>query len=70
TPSPLQQKLAESLNALPELEQATITLSLERIVDLMESEGVVAPESAAELASPILEVPDTGALPESGLAVE
>ncbi|MFA7624874.1 MAG: MarR family transcriptional regulator, partial [Pusillimonas sp.] len=41
TPSPLQQKLAESLNALPELEQATITLSLERIVDLMESEGVV-----------------------------
>ena len=70
TPSPLQQKLAESLNALPELEQATITLSLERIVDLMASEGVAAPESAAERASPILEVPDTGPLPESGLAIE
>ena len=70
TPSPLQQKLADALNELPELEQATITLSLERIVDLMESGGVAPPESAADLASPILEVPDTGALPESGLAVE
>lgn len=70
TPSPLQKKLADALNELPELEQATITLSLERIVDLMESGGVAPPESAAELASPILEVPDTGALPESGLAVE
>ena len=70
TPSPLQQKLAESLNELPELEQATITLSLERIVDLMESRGVAVPESAGDIASPILEVPDTGALPESGLAIE
>src|SRR5690606_30843983 len=43
TPSPLQQKLAEALNDLPELEQATITLSLERIVALMESSHSVEP---------------------------
>lgn len=35
-PSPLQKTLADSLNVLPELEQATIALSLERIVALME----------------------------------
>jgi DNA-binding MarR family transcriptional regulator len=70
TPSPLQQKLADALNELPELEQATITLSLERIVDLMESGGVAAPEPAGELTSPILEVPDTAIPPESGLAIE
>lgn len=38
-PSPLQKHLADALNALPELEQATITLSLERIVALMEEES-------------------------------
>lgn len=36
-PSPLQQTLADSLNQLPELEQATIALSLERVVALMEA---------------------------------
>lgn len=36
-PSPLQQALANSLSELPELEQATIALSLERIVALMEA---------------------------------
>ena len=71
TPSPLQQKLADSLNELPELEQATITLSLERIVDLMESRGVAPPEPAGELASPILEVPETGLdTAATGLEVE
>ena len=71
TPSPLQQKLADSLNELPELEQATITLSLERIVDLMESKGVAPPEPAGELASPILEVPETGLdTATTGLEVE
>jgi DNA-binding MarR family transcriptional regulator len=70
TPSPLQKKLSDALNALPELEQATITMSLERIVDLMESGGVVPIEAPGDHASPILDVPDTkGALPESGLAV-
>jgi len=70
TPSPLQKKLSDALKALPELEQATITMSLERIVDLMESGGVVPVEAAGDHASPMLDVPDTkGALPESGLAV-
>lgn len=36
-PSPLQQTLANALNALPELEQATIALALERVVALMEA---------------------------------
>jgi len=39
-PSPLQQALANSLAELPELEQATIALSLERIVGLMEAPEV------------------------------
>jgi len=71
TPSPLQQKLAEALNALPELEQATITMSLERIVDLMESDAeVVTERTQEEPASPILDVPvGDGAQPESGIAV-
>lgn len=70
TPSPLQQKLADSLNDLPELEQATITMALERIVDLMESNVDVATEAPDEPASPILDVPVSGgAQPESGIAV-
>lgn len=36
-PSPLQDGLANALKNLPELEQATIALSLERIVGLMEA---------------------------------
>jgi DNA-binding MarR family transcriptional regulator len=36
-PSPLQDGLARSLKRLPEMEQATIALSLERIVELMEA---------------------------------
>jgi len=39
-PSPLQQTLANTLSELPELEQATIALSLERIVSLMEAPEV------------------------------
>src|SRR5690606_31904372 len=69
TPSPLQQKLAEALNELPELEQATITLSLERIVALMESSDSVGP-AVAESASPMLDVPvEDGTQPEPGIAV-
>lgn len=68
TPSPLQQKLSESLKALPELEQATITMSLERIVDLMESGGVAHRDDASDPASVLLDVPSRGgALPESGI---
>lgn len=69
TPSPLQQKLAEALNELPELEQATITLSLERIVALMESSHP-AGSAVPEAASPMLDVPlEDGTQPESGIAV-
>lgn len=50
-PSALQDTLAEALKSLPELEQVSITLALEKIVDLME---------AGKLdASPVLE---TGSL--------
>ena len=37
-PMLLQDRLSASLRKLPELEQATITLSLERVVELMEAE--------------------------------
>ena len=39
-PSPLPTALANALKQLPELEQATIALSLERVVDLMEERCV------------------------------
>ncbi|MFQ5511614.1 MAG: MarR family winged helix-turn-helix transcriptional regulator [Candidatus Krumholzibacteriia bacterium] len=39
-PSPLQEGLAGALKELPEIEQATIALSLQRIVDLMEVEAL------------------------------
>ena len=35
SPSPLQDKLAAALEELPEIERAAITLSIERIVELM-----------------------------------
>ncbi len=39
-PSPLQESLAEALKELPELEQISITLSLEKVVDLMEARKI------------------------------
>jgi len=39
-PSPMQDRLAESLGRLAELEQVSITLSLEKIVQLMEAEEI------------------------------
>jgi len=39
-PSPLQDSLSEALRSLPELEQAAIALSLEKIVDLMEARHI------------------------------
>ncbi len=36
-PSPLQDQLAEALQELPELEQVAIAMSLERVVELMET---------------------------------
>lgn len=41
-PSPLQEGLARALTNLREIEQATIALSLERIVELMEAEDLPA----------------------------
>lgn len=49
-PSPLQDNFAQALLQLPELEQATIALSLKRIVDLMEVDKLDA--------SPLLETSD------------
>jgi DNA-binding MarR family transcriptional regulator len=46
-PSPLQDTLASSLSNLSELEQSTISLALERVVELMEATDINA--------SPILE---------------
>ncbi len=40
SPSPLQDRLGQSLTKLSRLEQATISLSLERIVELMEAEDI------------------------------
>jgi DNA-binding MarR family transcriptional regulator len=68
SPSPLQKHLAEGLNALPELEQATITLALERIVTLIERDGRVA-EPQGDTSSPILDLPAGHTPPESGLVV-
>lgn len=67
TPSPLQQKLAESLQVLPELEQATITLSLERVVNLIESGTGLAQSNDNQ--SPMLDVTVSDVAPESGLVV-
>lgn len=67
TPLPLQQKLAEALQALPEQEQAAMTLSLERVVDLIEAGSGLMP--AADPQSPMLDVPAGGVAPESGLVV-
>ncbi|HJD44529.1 MAG TPA: MarR family transcriptional regulator [Candidatus Paenalcaligenes intestinipullorum] len=70
TPSPLQKKLADALNELPELERATITLSLERIVRLIDSDPEAPQEvEPSETASTILEVPVGSVPPESGLVV-
>ncbi|PLX78529.1 MAG: MarR family transcriptional regulator [Desulfuromonas sp.] len=46
-PSSLQDTLAEALKSLPELEQVSITLALEKVVDLMEADRIEA--------SPVLE---------------
>jgi DNA-binding MarR family transcriptional regulator len=42
-PSPLQETLAESLKNLPELEQVSITLALEKVVDMMEARKIEVP---------------------------
>ncbi len=68
TPSPLQKKLADSLKNLPELEQAAMTMALERIVSFLDSDAETL-EETSDLVSPILEVPEGTVPPESGLVV-
>ncbi len=71
-PSPLQQTLAAALNELPELEQATITLSLERIVDILEKRQPEVCDQGHDVHNenpPLLDVPPSDAPAESGLAV-
>lgn len=70
TPSPLQKKLVDALNELPESERATITLSLERIVALMEAHVDDAGEGQdGSVVPPLLDVPHGDVPPESGLVV-
>jgi DNA-binding MarR family transcriptional regulator len=59
-PSPLQDGLACALKNLPEIEQATIALSLQRIVDLMDVEALDA--------APVLDMGET--LSERGASGE
>lgn len=66
TPSPLQQKLSEALQQLPEAEQLQITTALERVVALIDSDAEL---EADQSASPLLEIPEGAVPPESGLVV-
>ncbi len=55
-PSPMQDKFTEAVSRLPELEQAAIALSLERIVELMEVGRIdAAPILATETTLPFEE---------------
>ena len=55
-PSPLQESLAVALKELPELERVSTTLSLEKVVDLMEARKI---DAAPLLATgPIASSPD------------
>lgn len=49
-PSPLPTALANALTQLPELEQATIALSLERVVNLMEEKYIEVTATESSLA--------------------
>jgi DNA-binding MarR family transcriptional regulator len=55
SPSPLQDTLAGKIDALPELERATIALSLEKILDLMESGKGSITEVPGKDTAPVLE---------------
>lgn len=66
TPSPLQQKLGDALQQLPETEQLQITTALERVVALIDSDTEL---EADQSVSPLLEIPEGAVPPESGLVV-
>ena len=50
TPSPLQQRLAQALQAFSDSERATMTRSLEQVADLIESDSGLGQTGAAALA--------------------
>ena len=66
TPSPLQQKLSEALKQLPESEQLQITLSLERVMALIDADAEL---EADQSKSSLLDIPAGTGPPESGLVV-
>ena len=66
TPSPLQQKLSEALKQLPESEQLQITLSLERVMALIDADAEL---EADQSKSSLLDIPAGTVPPDSGLVV-
>lgn len=66
TPSPLQQKLSEALQLLPETEQSQITTALEKVVALIDSDTEVMADKSV---STLLDIPEGAVPPESGLVV-
>lgn len=66
TPSPLQQKLSDALQKLPEMEQLQITTALERVVALIDSDTELEIDRSV---SSLLEIPEGAVPPESGLVV-
>lgn len=67
SPSPLQDRLSAALEAVSELERAAITLSLERIVDLMQIGHVDAAPILDTSASLHLDVEDKASPREADL---
>lgn len=64
SPSPLQDFLSHSLEHLPELERATIALSLEKVLDMMNGkqpngESTSIPEEAAPVLETALDLKET-----------
>ncbi len=51
SPSPLQENLKDAIADLPELERATIALSLEKVCELMENDSIN-PEAISKESSP------------------
>lgn len=54
-PSPLQDNLARKLDSLPELERATIALSLEKLLELMQEDDAELAKVSGKDTAPVLE---------------
>lgn len=55
SPSPLQESLVQAIDKLPELERATIALSLEKIIECIDTPVGDSKASGNEHAAPVLE---------------